>query len=330
MNIYNALIYKKLYGGGGGGEIEVESLTATENKTYNAGEGKAYNPVVVAIPEPTLISKNITANGTYTASSDNADGYSSVSVNVPLPSNAYLLQSIEHESIATFADGTDNFLKSLEVAIEPVQSGSGEPSPTNIRPISGWDECKVTVADDLENPTVSNVYTIDLNGTRYGGKLDVMNGVLTVNKVSVVYDGSNDESWGYSASWSKTNTNAFYLPGDATIKFSSWDDYPISKCNCLTPMSRNELYDADTTGIGMSGSLDGGNVSIRVPKAVSDVSELRTWLSSNNVQAVYELATPQTVQLSPTIIKSLQGDNNFFASTGEIEWMQYWGKEVIS
>lgn len=51
---------------------------------------------------------------------------------------------------------------------------------SNICPIIGWDECKVTVADDLENPTVSNVYTIDLDGTRYGGKLDVVNGVLTL------------------------------------------------------------------------------------------------------------------------------------------------------
>lgn len=32
---------------------------------------------------PTLISKSIIANGTYNASSDNADGYSSVTVNVP-------------------------------------------------------------------------------------------------------------------------------------------------------------------------------------------------------------------------------------------------------
>ena len=32
---------------------------------------------------PTLITKNITANGTYNAASDNADGYSSVTVNVP-------------------------------------------------------------------------------------------------------------------------------------------------------------------------------------------------------------------------------------------------------
>lgn len=33
----------------------------------------------------TLIEKEITENGTYTASSDNADGYSSVTVNVPVP-----------------------------------------------------------------------------------------------------------------------------------------------------------------------------------------------------------------------------------------------------
>lgn len=34
-------------------------------------------------PTPTLITKTITANGSYNAASDNADGYSSVTVNVP-------------------------------------------------------------------------------------------------------------------------------------------------------------------------------------------------------------------------------------------------------
>lgn len=36
-----------------------------------------------ALGEATLTTKSITANGTYNASSDNADGYSSVTVNVP-------------------------------------------------------------------------------------------------------------------------------------------------------------------------------------------------------------------------------------------------------
>jgi hypothetical protein len=38
--------------------------------------------MVVAVPEPIIIQKTITENGTYNASSDGADGYSSVSVNV--------------------------------------------------------------------------------------------------------------------------------------------------------------------------------------------------------------------------------------------------------
>lgn len=37
-------------GGEGGGTITIESLTATENKTYTAPEGKAYSPVIVNVP----------------------------------------------------------------------------------------------------------------------------------------------------------------------------------------------------------------------------------------------------------------------------------------
>lgn len=40
---------------------------------------------------------------------------------------------------ANFPDGAGGIpVKSLIVAIEPVQSGSGDPAPDNIRPISGW------------------------------------------------------------------------------------------------------------------------------------------------------------------------------------------------
>ena len=42
-------------------------------------------------------------------------------------------------SVASFSDGGDDLpIKSLQVAITPVQSGSGTPSPSNIRPISGY------------------------------------------------------------------------------------------------------------------------------------------------------------------------------------------------
>lgn len=63
-----------------------ELVSGTKSITAN-GTGidvTEFAAVDVAVPSvsPTLITKSITANGTYNASSDNADGYSSVTVNV--------------------------------------------------------------------------------------------------------------------------------------------------------------------------------------------------------------------------------------------------------
>lgn len=55
LDVHDLLIAGRLLGGGGGSPA----------------------------PEPVLIEKTITANGTYNAGADNADGYSSVTVNVP-------------------------------------------------------------------------------------------------------------------------------------------------------------------------------------------------------------------------------------------------------
>ena len=67
--------------GEGTSPVAIEQLNVTENGTYSE-TGKAYSPVIVDVPAPTLITKTITENGTYNASEDNADGYSQVTVNV--------------------------------------------------------------------------------------------------------------------------------------------------------------------------------------------------------------------------------------------------------
>lgn len=47
--------------------------------------------------------------------------------------------------IASFTDGADDYpVKDLVAHIEPVQSGSGDPSPDNVRPITGWTGANVT------------------------------------------------------------------------------------------------------------------------------------------------------------------------------------------
>ena len=60
-------------------------------------------------------------------------------------------------SIASFADGADDMpIRSLVTNIEPVQAGSGDPSPTNVRPITGRTGCSVvrTGKNLLENKKV--------------------------------------------------------------------------------------------------------------------------------------------------------------------------------
>ena len=58
--------------------------------------------------------------------------------------SAYVTDTVQGE-IASFPDGADDMpVKSLTVNIEPVQSGTGDPSPDNVRPISGHTSAKVT------------------------------------------------------------------------------------------------------------------------------------------------------------------------------------------
>ena len=51
-----------------------------------------------------------------------------------------------------------------------------------------------STATAYEAPQIQQV-TIDLDGTRYGGTLDVLTGTMTVDRAHVEFDGSEDEAW---------------------------------------------------------------------------------------------------------------------------------------
>ena len=50
MSSIREIALAKAVGGSGGGEISIQSLSATANGTYNPGSGKAYKPVYVEVP----------------------------------------------------------------------------------------------------------------------------------------------------------------------------------------------------------------------------------------------------------------------------------------
>lgn len=86
---------------------------------------------------------------------------------------------------------------------EPKQEGEGDPSPENIRPITGLDEVTVTLSDGMSDGTTA---TLALPETIYGGELDAVTGVgeQTVDVISLSvadmsgpdgYPGWTNQNW---------------------------------------------------------------------------------------------------------------------------------------
>lgn len=302
MDYFDILLAKKLSGGGGGGEITVEGLTVNDNGTYTAPSGKAYSPVVVNLP---LGEKAITANGEYNASADDLKGYSKVTVAV----EGFKVKDMPTGAISSFDDGTDNPLKELKVSIVPVQSGSGDPSPSNPRAISGWTGAEIHVADGETPHIVDNVVNVSWQteaGTVYGGELDVTNGVMTVDKIGVKV---KDLSWTYQSSGLRFFTSdlasVIKTPADNTQALDGFI------CEVLKTLSANQVFTSEDC-IGVASS---GNVFLR-NTAWDEEQELISAIGDNYI--VYPKITPIIIQLTPTQVSSILGTNNIWADCGDV------------
>lgn len=72
--------------------------------------------------------------------------------------------------------GSHQVAKRVSASIVPIQSGTGNPSPTNVRPISGTESVTITITDDQE--TVLDTFTISFTSPAYCGVLGINNGDL--------------------------------------------------------------------------------------------------------------------------------------------------------
>ena len=185
------------------------------------------------------------------------------------------------------------------------------------------------------DPTVSNVmlnigstatayeayqgqtYTIDLDGTRYGGTLDVTTGKLTVTK-AIVDLGSL--TWGYARpfggnNWFLYTTGISGLAkfGTATVAANALCEiYPITYANDLN----NNYASQDFVACLYN------NWIVVHDSRYTDVDAYKTAMSG--IHLVYELATPIEVDLTPTQIATLSGAiNNIWADTGDIILLEY-------
>lgn len=130
MEIIDYLLAKKK--AGGGSDVTIEQLTATENGTYSE-QGKAYSPVVV---------------------------------NVPTPENSYQLKDLPSGTVSTIDDGTNLPMPSLKIGIEPQQDLHGYDHPWAGG--AGKNKLQVTATSQTVDGitfTINNDGTINVNGT---------------------------------------------------------------------------------------------------------------------------------------------------------------------
>lgn len=229
--------------------------------------------------------------------------------------------------VVSFETNIQDAIQSLIAYITAVQDTSGgDPSPSNVCPITGWNGCNVTDANmldssdpDYDAETYSFTFP-DEAGTVYGGTLDVLTGVLTVDKGIVDL---GDLDWTYNTSGTQ--------PFMQSSGISSLVDSPSSS-SIAAPILCSELLSATAAAI-YSGTLTQGiaihsNGTIRAvyPNMPTDPTDFQTEV--DGVQLVYPLKTVATYQLTAQEVTALIGANNIFADTGNVS-VQYKVKEDL-
>ena len=223
---------------------------------------------------------------------------------------------IDASGIASFTIPGKAFtnIEEMVVDIVPVQEGSGDPSPDNVRPISGWSEAKIYVQQTVD-PAGTPAAVIDLDGTRYGGTLDVTRGKLRVDRVMYALNGT--ENWIKSSSY----RGSFYLawgniPSGSGISYGAFicshagyvpnlSEYAYGKCASDTALNLWVMQDPDAT--------------------VNDFNAFlaEQYANGTPVTVCYTLATPIEVDLTPVKITAILGDNYIWADCGPVTKLEY-------
>lgn len=236
-----------------------------------------------------------------------------------LPAGTYTLSgSIENNQLYLRDSSTNtNLVESVNGNVNNFTISESKTVYLRIR-VGGSSTVSGTVKPQLElgstatayEPYNGNTYSVDWTseaGTVYGGTLDVVTGVLTVTHGVVTYDGT--ENWGWLS-----NIGSAYLtlsglkPSDASTQFNVL---------CTSDKLQGISWTSKAGHTEAIFSYYGGSYICIKDQAITDAASAKTWLQSNSLQVVYELATPLTYQLTAQEVELLTGTNNIW-SEGQV------------
>lgn len=205
-------------------------------------------------------------------------------------------------------------VKKCKSAITAVQSGTGDPSPSNIRPITGWTGVNITVSSTT-NAADGTVYSVVFPagvGTVYGGTVDLLSGTLIV-------------TWTGFNPLDLTNLRIDSV-NDGIVCFCSYNlaGGGAKKINRNTLISNMFILE----DVNASGYMWGTTNQIYLKLASSviggtSLDDGKAWMAEHPVILCAELETAETYSLTPQTVRTLAGTNNIWSNTGNIE-LSYW------
>ena len=191
----------------------------------------------------------------------------------------------------------------VTVTMEPIQEGEGDPSPDNVRPISGRDSVKVTVANEDE----SHDYTLTMPETIYGGTVDAVTGVGSKTWKYVKFDGT--ENWRLSGK----NILMYFYDIDCLVD--------------LDGLCSHFPYEVSARGSGMYVLSSGTVLTVSLGEQLSSQYTIETWKSylaaqyaaGTPVTVCYKLATPEPFQATGNQpIPALAGENTVYTDADSL------------
>lgn len=239
---------------------------------------------------------------------------------------AYSHQTATGKNLKVY-DARENLpLLKLTEGIQLTQSGSGTPTPTNIRPITGVSALTLTHynAETEENPEVIE-YTLPGSAAPvYCGELDILTGILTITHKKVTYDGTE--------SWTKVEGQDVYYtssPADS-VADSQRGTNSTGWSSHYKVYSDIEGFRKIKYGIAYNNRHLTATAKrlYLMHRGISTKDDFLQYLADQYsggtpVELVYVLDTPLTYRLDSAQMKTLPGVNTFAGSAGAVTATYY-------
>ena len=212
-------------------------------------------------------------------------------------------------ALITFGNGERAPLKKCAVNFDLTQPGSGDPSPSNVRPITSWTGINLHVSPTTaatDGVTYSFSWQTEI-GAIYTGHGDLTAGLFTLPKIPLQYNGDNVK---YDSAG--TGYVTARIDSGMSIKSSLVSDYFSTTWPSGTP--------------GRMVATSSRYVYIQLPRdQVPSLNKagVLSWLTAYQPVILIEPNAPQTHQITPHQIKSLPGVNYIWSDASGLE-ITYW------